>query len=61
MRPNNENKNKRALRNLIYRMRKIGYDVDRESCIVILTEGKRHLSLEKKIANKGFNLQYKSI
>lgn len=51
-------KKKRSLRNLIYRMRKIGYEINRKEHVAVMAE-KRRKNLEKKIIGYGFNVQYR--
>lgn len=48
---------KRSLRNLIYRMRKVGYVVDRKQGIAIMSKD-RHRYLERHIQKYNFTVQY---
>jgi len=51
-------KNKRSLRNLIYRMRKLGYEINRKEHVAVMSE-RRRKKLEHKLMEYGFNVQYK--
>lgn len=51
-------KRQRQISNLVYRMRKQGYEIDRKEFVAVMSE-KRNKKLECRLIKFGFNVQYK--